>query len=87
MDYLKMFYDLLEEYRVQFDLKYHMHSGYGTTLIEVWSGGCLAVHVTDEDYDYCHRRAYEDLEYHIRIRKQKINAIMNDFRSRMKENA
>ena len=73
--------------KYKFKLLSHMHSGYGQTMIKVKSDGALIMHIVDEDYDNCFRRAYEDLEYYIRTRTERINTIIADFKTKMQEEA
>lgn len=66
MNWIEKFYDLLEENRVRHNLLSHMKSNSKETMIEVHSGKDLIIHITDEDYDNCFKKAYDDLELKIK---------------------
>lgn len=87
MDWISKFYDLLEENKKDFKLMSHMHSGYGETMIKVTADGALIMHIVDEDYDNCFRRAYEDLEFYVKTRREKIDSIIAEFKLKWQEEA
>lgn len=87
MEWIEKLHDLLEEYRHQFKLMYHMKSNTKETMIEIRSNGNLVIRVTEEDYYYCYERAYEDLSLYIKTRTEKIDHVISEFKRLWKEEA
>lgn len=87
MNYIELFYDLLEENRVRHNLLSHMRMNNKETMIEVHSGKDLIIHITDEDYDNCFKKAYDDLEFKIKWMNERLEKLLNDYKDSIKEGA
>lgn len=87
MNWIEKFYDLLEENRVKHNLLSHMKSNIKETMIEVHSGKDLIIHITDEDYDNCFKKAYDDLELKIKWMNERLEKLLNDYKDSIKEGA
>ena len=87
MNWIEKFYDLLEENRVRHNLLSHMKSNSKETMIEVHSGKDLIIHITDEDYDNCFKKAYEDLIFKVGLLNDRLEKLLNDYKDSIKEGA
>lgn len=81
MDWIKIFYEYINEHRRQFNLKVHSHSDYEGTTITIYGGKEVIVKETDLDYDHCHHRAYDSLKLNIDHQLKKIDELLENLMS------